>query len=519
MTDQIVIIGGGHNALVCAAYLARAGREVTVLEAAETVGGLAATREFTPGFKVSAAAHLLYVLDHGIRKDLGLDGAGLQFSQADVATTALAADGNHLLMAGDELQGANISASDQVSMKEYRRLMERFARIVNRLNNRIPPRIGTRDASDWMTLAKTALDIRRLGKHDMREFLRIAGINVYDVLEEFFDSDLLKGALSMDGVLGTHLGPRSSNSVFCALQRASGLQGVALPAGGMGSITAALARAAGGFGADIRTSSRVTRILMEHDRACGVQLEGGEKIAAGTVVSGADPKTTFLHLLGARHMEAGFTRRIMNIRMRGNAAKLHLALDGLPEFKGLNQDRLGDRLLIAPDMQYVDRAFNHAKYGEYSTQPVFEITIPSVHDRGFAPAGKHVLSAVVQYAPYGLKEGWQDGKAAFVDIVFDTLAQYAPGIREQVIGQQLLTPADIEREFRVTGGHWHHGELALDQALMLRPVPGAAQYASPVSGLYLCGAGSHPGGGVMGSAGRNAAQAVLNAKHDGGQQS
>jgi phytoene dehydrogenase-like protein len=519
MTDQIVIIGGGHNALVCAAYLAKAGRDVTVLEAAEQVGGLAVTREFTPGFRVSAAAHLLYLLDRDVRRDLGLDKAGLALSQTDVATTALAADGNHLLIKGDTLQGADIGAKDRAAMPEYRRLLGRFARVVNRLNNRVPPRIGTRNASDWMTLAKTALDIRRLGRDDMREFLRIAGINIHDVLEEFFESPLLKGALSMDGVLGTHLGPRSSNSVFCALQRWSGLQPVAVPAGGMGSVTAALARAATGFGVDIRTSAGVARILVEHDRASGVQLESGEKIAARAVVSGADPKTTFLELLGARYLEAGFTRRIMNLRMRGNAAKLHLALDGLPEFKGVNQDRLGDRLLIAPDMQYVDRAFNHAKYGEFSAQPVFEITIPSARDHGLAPSGKHVLSAVVQYAPYGLREGWQDGKEAFTEIVFDTLARYAPGIRGQVIGHQLLTPADIEREFRVAGGHWHHVELALDQALMLRPAPGTAQYVSPVDGLYLCGAGSHPGGGVMGSAGRNAAQAVLAGANDGGQKS
>ena len=249
----------------------------------------------------------------------------------------------------------------------------------------------------------------------------------------------------------------------------------------------------------------------------GVELAGGEKIAADTVISSADPKTTFLDLLGARHLEAGFARRIMNIRMRGNAAKLHLALDGLPEFKGLNRDRLGDRVLIAPDMQYVDHAFNHAKYGEYSARPVMEITIPSVHDGGLAPAGKHVLSAVVQYAPYRLEGGWDAGKAPFTELVLDTLTQYAPGIRDRLEHVELLTPVDIEREFRITGGHWHHGELAIDQALMLRPVPGAAQYASPVDGLFLCGAGSHPGGSVMGNAGRNAAKAVLASKNGGKQ--
>jgi len=510
--EQVVIIGAGHNGLVCAAYLARAGKKVTVLEASERVGGAAVTREFAPGFKISAGAHLLYLLDKHVRKELSLEAAGLSYSQQDIKTTALSEDGNHLLIAGDSLQGANISDKDRQAMKEYRRFMNRFAGIINRLNNRIPPRIGTRDRSDWMSLAKTALNVRMLGKKDMREFLRIAGINIYDILQENFDNPLLKGALSMDGVLGTNLGPRSNNSVFCALHRLSGQQGMAMPKGGMGAVSAALADVARKQGAVIRTSAAVSRILMEGDRISGVELEGGEQIASGTVISSADPKTTFLGLLGARNLEAGFVHKVQNIRTRGNVAKLHLALDGAPEFKGLNQDQLGDRLLIAPDMEYVERAFNHSKYGEYSVKPVAEITLPSLHDDSLAAPGRHVLSAVVQYAPYQLKAGWSGGKAAFTDLVIDLLATYAPGIRAQILHTELLTPLDIESEFRINGGHWHHAELALDQFLMLRPVPHSAQYASPVDGLFLCGAGSHPGGGVMGSAGRNAAHAVLGTK-------
>jgi len=509
---QVVIIGGGHNGLVCAAYLAKAGKQVTVLEAADQVGGAAVTREFAPGFKVSAGAHLLFTLDKTVRKELSLDSAGLSFSQKNMSTTALAEDGNHLVIAGDSLQGASISDKDRVAMKEYRRFMNRFAGVINRLNNRIPPRVGTRDRGDWISLAKMGLNIRLLGKDDMREFLRIAGINIYDVLQENFENPLLKGALSLDGVLGTNLGPRSNNSVFCALHRLSGLQGMSMPRGGMGAVSNTLATAAEKQGAKIRTSAVVSRILMDGDRVSGVELQDGEQIAANIVVSSADPKTTFLGLLGARNLEAGFTQRVQNIRMRGNVAKLHLALDGAPEFNGLNQNQLGDRLLIAPDIEYVERAFNQSKYGEYSIKPVAEISIPSLHDDSLAPPGKHVLSAVVQYAPYQLKAGWSEGKASFTDQVIDLLASYAPGIRSRIVHQELLTPVDIEREFRITGGHWHHGELAIDQALMLRPVPHSAQYASPVNGLFLCGAGSHPGGGVMGSAGRNAANAVLGSK-------
>jgi len=517
--NQIVIIGAGHNGLICAAYLAKAGEQVTVLEAAERVGGAAITREFAPGFKVSAGAHLLYMLDKNVRMELSLDSTGLSFSQQDMKTTALAADGNHLVIAGDLLQGGNVSSKDQAAMKEYRRFMNRFAGVLNQLNNRMPPRIGTKNRSDLLSLAKMALNIRMLGRDDMREFLRIAAINIYDILQENFDNPLLKGALSLDGVLGTNLGPRSNNSVFCALHRLSGLQGMALPRGGMGAVSDALAAAATKQGVTIRTSATVSRILMDGDRVSGVELEDGEQVSAGTVISNADPKTTFMNLLGARNLEAGFVRKIQNIRMRGNAAKLHLALDGAPEFNGLHQDLLGERLLIAPDMEYVERAFNHSKYGEHSIKPVVEITIPSLQDNSLAPAGKHVLSAVVQYAPYQLKAGWSEAKAAFTKRVIDLLALYAPGIREQISHAELLTPVDIEREFRITGGHWHHGELAIDQFLMLRPAPGAAQYASPVNGLYLCGAGSHPGGGVMGSAGRNAAKAVLDAKNPEGETS
>ncbi|GMR15506.1 MAG: NAD(P)/FAD-dependent oxidoreductase [Gammaproteobacteria bacterium] len=509
--SHCIIIGAGHNGLTCAAYLAKAGKQVTVLEAAEQVGGAAITREFTPGYRVSAGAHLLYMLDKNVRKELSLESAGLAFSQRDIKTVALAEDGNHLVIAGGSVHGADITQADQVAMQEYQRFMTRFAGIIGRLHNRIPPRIGNKNRSDLLSLAKTALDIRMLGRDDMREFLRIAGVNIYDILQENFEHSLLKGALSLDGVLGTNLGPRSNNSVFTALHRLSGLQGMAMPKGGMGAVSDALAVAARKQGASIRTSATVSRICLQGDRVAGVELHGGEEIAATAVISSADPKTTFLGLLGAHNLEAGFVRRINNIRMHGNAAKLHLALDDLPEFEGLEKSQLGERLLIAPDIEYVERAFNHAKYGEHSSRPVAEITIPSLHDDSLAPAGKHVLSAVVQYAPYEIKESWNTEKTVFTDLVVDLLEQYAPGIRRQIVHQEMLTPVDIEREFRITGGHWHHGELAMDQFLMLRPVPHAAQYLSPVNGLFLCGAGSHPGGGVMGSAGRNAASAVLKA--------
>ena len=248
---------------------------------------------------------------------------------------------------------------------------------------------------------------------------------------------------------------------------------------------------------------------MDFDRACGVELETGEQLEAATVVSSADPKTTFNRLLGAQNLEAGFAHKIKNLRSKGNVAKLHLALSGLPDFTGLDDSLSGERLLIAPSLEYVEHAFNHAKYGEYSKQPVIEITLPSVNDDSLAPAGQHVLSANVQWAPIDLKQGWDEAKSGFTETAIDVIARYAPDIRSKILHSELLTPADIERDFRITGGHWHHAELAMDQFLMMRPVPGAAQYATPVNGLWLCGAGSHPGGGVMGCAGRNAATAII----------
>jgi phytoene dehydrogenase-like protein len=507
--DSVIVIGGGHNGLVCAAYLARAGRKVTVVEAAEQVGGAAATREFAPGFKASCA-HLLYLLDADISKELALESHGLALAREGLRTIALAEDGQNLVIGGENLDGPGLGDGDRAAYREYRRFMSKFAGVIGGLHNQTPPRIR-QERGDLIALGKLALKIRMLGRDDMREFLRIAGINIYDVLQENFESPLLKGALCLDGVLGANSGPRSNNSVFTALHRLSATRsgGLAVARGGMGAVTDALAAAARKAGAEIRTGAAVDRILLDGGRIGGVQLAGGETIPAATVVSNADPRTTILDLLGARYVEAGFARRIVNFRAKGNAAKLHLALDSLPGFRGVSGDQVGDRLVIAPTMEYVERAFNHSKYGEYSGEPVAEIVIPTVHDATLAPEGRHVLSAVVQYAPRDLKAGWTESRAAFTEVVMDLLARYAPDIREKTVAAELLSPEDIEREYRISGGHWHHGELSLDQFLMLRPVPKAAQYRMPVEGLFLCGAGAHPGGGIMGSAGRNAARAVL----------
>jgi phytoene dehydrogenase-like protein len=277
----------------------------------------------------------------------------------------------------------------------------------------------------------------------------------------------------------------------------------------MGALCEALASAAGAAGALIRTGTPVASVLVTDDRAVGVSLESGEQIRARSVISSVDPKTTFLRLVGPRHLDTGFVRRVAHIRARGLAAKLHLALKGAPVFTGVSAQQLTGRLLQAPSLEFVEHAYNHAKYGEFSSMPIMEITVPTINDPSLAPAGHHVLSAIVQYVPYALKEGWDSGRARLLETALDTLERLAPGLRDSVLHAELLTPPDLEREFRSSGGHWHQGDLAFDQFLMVRPVPGAAQYRTPLPGLYLCGAGCHPGGGVMGVAGRNAAQQVL----------
>jgi phytoene dehydrogenase-like protein len=339
-------------------------------------------------------------------------------------------------------------------------------------------------------------------------------MNVYDLLEESFDSAVLKGALGFDAVLGANFGPRSPGTVLTLLYRlaaesGAGSAGLSQPKGGMGALCDALAKAAGAAGAVVRTESPVANILVEADRACGVVLESGERIEARQVISNADPKTTFLKLLGARYLDAGFVRRVNHIRSRGLAAKLHIALNRPPPFAAVSEAALRGRILSAPSLQHIEHAYNHAKYGEFSASPVMEITVPSINDNTLAPAGKHVLSAVVQYAPYALKEGWGNARQRFLDASLDVLEDLAPGLRSCIVAAEVVTPPDLEKEFRISGGHWHHADLAFDQILMVRPVPGAAQYRTPVQGLFLCGAGCHPGGGVMGVAGRNAAQQVL----------
>lgn len=501
-----IIVGAGHNGLVCATLLAKSGKNVLVLEANEQVGGASITREFAPGYFVSACAHLLYQLQPQVRKELNLSPV---LASENMATIALDESGQHVRLSGDEVSG--VSDADQKSYAKFRKRMNRFADLLQKYLNKSPPRLGTKNFKDLVTLGQLGFDVRRLGKEEMQEFLRLIGMNIHDELDERFESGLLKGAISLDAVLGTHLGPRSPNTIMTYLYRLAGDHGrVSSPTGGMGSISDELAMAARSAGVTIRTQMPVKRIRVENGRIGGVETESGEKFDSSMVISNADPKRTIMDLVGARHVETGFAKRVHQLRAKGNAAKLHLSLDGLPTIANLQKRDFADRIVIATDEHYVERAFNPAKYGECSPNPVVEMTFPSFRDDAIAPTGKHVMSAVVQYAPYELQAGWDDkAKAKFQADVIATIARYAPDIEQRITHAELLTPLDIEEQFHITGGHWHHGELTLDQFLFVRPVSGAAQYRMPIDGLYLCGAGTHPGGGVSGAAGRNAARAII----------
>jgi|TARA_B110000467_G_C18339412_1_gene502090 phytoene dehydrogenase-like protein len=512
---DVIIVGGGHNGLVCAGYLAKAGKNVLVIEAQSQVGGAAITDELSSGKKVSSCAHFLNQLSPRVSNDLNLSSHGLKLSASNLSTIALDLAGNHMHLSKTGVKGGNVSNSDADNYTKFMTLMHEYAGTLGFMIDIAPIDIFNLDWDDKVAAMKLGWKFRfSLGAEKMSEFLRMIGMNIRDVLDDEFDNELLKGSLSFDAVLGTYTGPYSPGNFLTFLYRiASGNAGaVDIPEGGMGAVTEAMYSAAIANGAEIRTGSRVKSINVDNCAVTGVTLENGEVLNAKIVASNANMKTTVLDMVGPRHFEADFVKRVGDIRMRGAAAKIHIALNDLPEFSGLKREDLINRLVIAPTQNDVERAFNHVKYGEVSTSPMMEISIPSLVDSSLAEDG-HVLSATVQYAPYDLKGGWtKKARADFLEVCINRIAEYAPNIREKIDYAELITPNDMEDRYGLIGGNWHHGELTLDQMLMLRPVPEASQYQLPLEGMYICGAGAHPGGGVMGAAGRNAALEIIKGK-------
>jgi phytoene dehydrogenase-like protein len=511
---DVAIIGAGHNGLVAAACLARAGIRTIVLEAADALGGAARGYEFHPGFKVSGCAQILNLLRPEIAEALRLGDHGLRYAAGDLATLSLLGGGRYLSLS-DNAALARVNPNDAAKLPDFRARMIRYANALAPSLLRAPPRMDFADRNNLWELARFGLRIRMLGRRDMRELLRIIGMNAYDLVTDEFENDTVKAAIALDAVMGNFMGPRSPNSVYTYLYRMAGSGNgnrgaLALPEGGIAALIDALAAAARSAGAEIRTASPVARVLVSDERAAGVALEDGTEIPAGIVMSNADPKRSLLGLLGPEHLDTEFVRRTRHFRDRGTTAKLHLALDALPDSLKDLPGRGHVRFLLTPGLAGIERAFDACKYQAVADMLPMEIVIPTLADPGLAPSGKHVLSANVQYVPYDLAEGsWQGMRTSLRDKLIASIDAQLPGIKDRIVGAELLTPVDIEEKFRLGGGHWHQGEISLDQVWTLRPVPGFAQYRMPVPGFYLCGAGTHPGGGITGAPGWNAAQTVI----------
>jgi phytoene dehydrogenase-like protein len=513
---DIVIIGGGHNGLVTAFYLAKAGFKPLVLESRNQVGGAAITEEFHPGFRSSVLAHSA-ALRPGLIRDMDLARHGLKLITQEVETTSLSPDGRALVLYRDveksAQQIAQFSQKDAVRYPEFRRAVTQAAAVVSKALALTPPQIEAPDSADLFGLLKLGRSVRGLGKKDMFSLLRWGPMAVADLAAEFYETDLLRATVAAQGIFGTFLGPWSAGTALVYLLRAAD-GGRASAQGGIGSITQAMAAAAQQAGAEIRTGAEVIEIRIKNGAAQGVVLSSGEEILARAVVSNADPKRTFLKLTDPALLQPSFTRRLQNYRMNGTVAKVNLALSGLPTFIALNgnAEALTGRIQIGPEIDYLERAFDESKYGHFSRAPYLEVTIPSIADPSLAPEGKHVMSIYMQYAPYRLKNAsWQDEvqRSALGDAVVKTLAHYAPDLPEKILSHQIITPLDLEDTYGLTGGHIFHGELALDQIFTMRPMLDWARYRTPIENLYLCGSGTHPGTGLTGGSGANAAREII----------
>jgi len=523
---DIVIIGGGHNALVAAFYLAKAGLKPLVLEQRDSVGGAAATAEFHPGFRTSLLAHSAGPLSSQIAADMNLSRHGLEMMEPGVRFAAIGLDGRGFALYSDTARSAEslrkLSPSDAEGYVRLCAALERAATVVGPLLSLTPPDIESpsENLPDLWKFVQTGRSFRKLGRAEMFQLLRWPPMAVADVVSEFFENELVRAAIAARAIFGTATGPWSAGTAATLLLRAAAdphpAGPSAVPKGGMGALSAALAAAAREAGAEIRTGASVAQILVRDGAAVGVALATGEEIAAKSVVSSADPKRTFLGLVDPVHLDPFFLTQIRNYRALGNVAKINLALDSLPTFPalasvdGTGANPLIGRLHIGHELDYLERAFDASKYGQISEQPVLEVAMPSLLDPPLAPAGKHVMSIYAQFAPYKLREGdWGSRRFELLRTVVKTLAAHAPGIEDRIVAEQVITPVDLERDYGLTGGHIFHGELALDQIFTMRPVLDSARYRAPVRGLYLCGSGTHPGTGLTGASGANAAREIL----------
>jgi phytoene dehydrogenase-like protein len=521
-----IVVGGGHNGLVAAAYLARGGKKTLVLERRPLVGGAAVTEEIVPGFKFSVFSYVVSLLRPEIIRELDLPSHGLQILPLESTVTPMD-NGDYFGAWGDADESRRElerhSPRDLEAMALFGRTMHHMAMAVRPILGMVPPDPTSLAPSDLRSLLKLGKHMNALGGERFHALYKLMTMTSADYLDEWFEFDTLKATKSASGIIGTFLGPRSPGTAYVLLHHYMGEIDGAFRAwgfqrGGTGAISESIASAARAHGAEIRCDAAVVRVLVKDGKTTGVALANGDEIAAPIVVSGLDPRRTFIDLVERKELPADLVAGIERYRFRGSSGKVNLALSGLPSFTALQ--RTGDAaferralrgaISISPNLEYLERAYDDAKYGDFSRNPYMDIVIPSLIDPGMAPPGQHVMSCFVQYAPHNVTGGWTDAKRdAFGDTVIKTLARYAPNIESLIVGKQVLTPADIERITGLSEGNIFGGELALEQLFFLRPTAHWAKYRTPIGGYWQCGAGTHPGGGIMGASGRLAALEIL----------
>jgi phytoene dehydrogenase-like protein len=515
-----IVIGGGHNGLVNAAYLAKAGKKVLVLERRHVLGGAAVTEEIVPGFLFSVCSYVVSLLRPEIIRELDLPRHGLEILPLDGTFTPMPC-GDYLWRVNDHARTQREirrhSRVDAEAYDEFSKMMTPMCRFVKPILSMIPPDPTTLNPKDLQRLYFLGQRFRDLSSDERYTLIQLMTMSAADFLDQWFETDVLKATMSASGIIGTFLGIRSPGTAYVLLHHYMGeidgaFRSWGFSRGGTGAISNAIAAAGRELGVEIRTQASVERILVKNGRTTGVALKSGEEISARVVSSSVDPHLTFEKFLEPSELPADFLESVRRYKFRGSSGKVNLALDALPDFKSMPGQgaHLRGAISISPSIEYMERAYDDAKYGRYSRKPYIDIVIPSLTDPSVAPPGKHVLSCFVQYAPYKLAQGnWDDQKEAFGDTVINTIAEHAPNIKKIIIGRQVLTPLDLEREFGLTQGNIFQGELSLEQLFFLRPVPGWAYYRTPIDNLYMCGSATHPGGGIMGAPGRIASQVIL----------